>query len=368
MTWTVLLKYVEAWLLLYGTWKRPNVSRPKLWFRYTISFWAMDEDDWRNPTSLDVRLCNQYHYYHKAILQPKSHYFQIIEWSPWPYWLSCSLYALVLLNFVSFNILGCPYISKKVFLFLFSIVVYSLISAFFFWIENILEDYKYYNICSAAVERNALIGILLFIASETMLFFAFFWVFFFNSLEYSVFLGGYWPPYSYSTLHIWSIPFLNTLTLLLSGFLINTFFYTFTQLEELLFNIRQSYFKMVISKSYLLNFFSKLKLARYSLELTAILGFFFLILQAYEYSCLSFSFTDNYYTNIFFILTGLHGLHVLLGLIFILIALLRLNVRSTFLFLFPERSIGFITTVLYWHFVDVVWIFLFIFVYYYNTY
>ncbi len=198
-------------------------------------------------------------------------------------------------------------------------------------------------------------GMMLFIASEIMFFAAFFWMFF----EMAVFnearahipeISGWadtakawstWPPKGIETLDAWQLPLLNTVILLLSGTTV-TWAHHALQVGDR-------------------------KAAKIGLAITVVLGALFTAVQAYEYHHIlhenlffnAEAANSGLYGSIFFMATGFHGFHVLLGTIFLLVCLLRLMAGQ----MTPQKHFGFEAAAWYWHFVDVVWLFLFAFVY-----
>jgi cytochrome c oxidase subunit 3 len=182
---------------------------------------------------------------------------------------------------------------------------------------------------------------MMFIASEVMFFAAWFWAYFDAALYandpqlYSRIenLGGVWPPKGIETLDPWHLPLLNTLILLTSGTTV-----TWAH-HALLENDRQG--------------------LKIGLWLTVLLGLVFTGVQAYEYAHASFGFKGNIYGATFFMATGFHGFHVIVGTIFLTVCLLRAN-RGDFT---PRQHFGFEAAAWYWHFVDVVWLFLFVSIY-----
>lgn len=221
------------------------------------------------------------------------------------------------------------------------------------------------------VQAGLRIGILLFIASEVMFFFAFFWAFFHFSLVPSVAIGNVWPPFGTQELDVWGLPLVNTLLLLTSGATIT---------------VAHAY----IIKDNTDGFF-------WYLFLTILLGITFLFCQAYEYKYgVKFSWRDNVYGSIFFVTTGFHGLHVTIGTLFLAFCWLRHYLASVlpadairntlsqklvsalqalfgynaalgkFWSFTPTHHFGFEAAAWYWHFVDVVWLFLFITVYWWG--
>ena len=178
-------------------------------------------------------------------------------------------------------------------------------------------------------------GMILFIASEVMFFVAWFWAFFSSSLFPSAvdLVGAQWPPKGIEVLDPWGFPLLNTMILLCSGTTV-----TWAH-HALLENDRQG--------------------LKWGLILTVLLGAAFTCVQAYEYGHAAFAFAGNIYGATFFMATGFHGFHVLVGTIFLLVCLFRAYAGH----FTPTQHLGFEFAAWYWHFVDVVWLFLFIAIY-----
>ena len=184
-------------------------------------------------------------------------------------------------------------------------------------------------------------GMILFIASEVMFFVAWFWAFFDASLfsnetiQYGrvAFTGGMWPPKGTEVLDPLNLPLLNTLILLTSGATV-----TWAH-HALLHNDRQG--------------------LKTGLTLTILLGLTFTGVQAWEYAHAPFSFANSIYGATFFMATGFHGAHVIIGTIFLLVCLVRANAGQ----FTPQQHLGFEFAAWYWHFVDVVWLFLFCCIY-----
>lgn len=180
-------------------------------------------------------------------------------------------------------------------------------------------------------------GIILFITSEILFFFAFFWAFFHSSLSPSLEIGCSWPPSAIWPINPFSIPLLNTLLLLSSG-------------------VRVTWAHHALMCG--------CKMAtRRGLVVTIVLGGYFTILQAAEYSTAPFSLADSVYGRTFFVTTGFHGTHVLIGTTLLIICLLR----TTKYQFSKQHHFGFEARAWYWHFVDVVWIFLYVFMYWWGA-
>jgi len=185
------------------------------------------------------------------------------------------------------------------------------------------------------VQKGLKMGMVLFIVSEVLFFFAFFWAFFHSSLAPAVQIGSVWPPVGISVFDPWGIPLLNTLILLLSGLTI-----TYTHHGLLLG------YKDVVKDGFLF---------------TLLLAFLFTFFQGYEYLNAAFSISDGIYGSTFYLATGFHGFHVLIGTLFILVCFLR---RGQFT---VDHHVGFEAAAWYWHFVDVVWLFLFVTIYWWGS-
>ena len=184
------------------------------------------------------------------------------------------------------------------------------------------------------VQHGLRVGMLLFIASEVMFFFAFFWAFFhatipaINAIAHTV-----WPPKGVVPFDTWGLPFLNTLILLTSG-------------------------ATVTIAHHAIRHGDRSKTAFWIL-LTVLLGMLFTALQAYEYAHAAFGFKDGIYSSTFFMATGFHGFHVIVGTLFLLVCFFRVKAGH----FTAEQHVGFEAAAWYWHFVDVVWLFLFTCIY-----
>jgi cytochrome c oxidase subunit 3 len=178
-------------------------------------------------------------------------------------------------------------------------------------------------------------GFILFIMSEVMFFAAWFWSFFKHAMyPMETFSEGQWPPPSIETFDPWHLPLINTLILLCSGAAA-----TWAHHALVHENNRRD--------------------MRNGLILAILLGVVFTVFQAYEYSHAAFGFAGNIYGANFFMATGFHGAHVIIGTVFLAVCLLRLQMGH----FTPEKHVGFEAAAWYWHFVDVVWLFLFASIY-----
>lgn len=261
----------------------------------------------------------------------KNHDYHIIDPSPWP--LTGSVGALIMaIGAVSWMHGGPFYIMCLGLL----VVLYTM----FGWWSDVIKE-AHAGDHTPVVQLHLRYGMILFIASEVMFFVAWFWAFFDASLfadEAKQFArightGGIWPPHDLTVLDPWHLPLFNTVILLLSGTTV-----TWAH-HALLHNDRSS-----------------LKLG---LFFTILLGAIFTAVQIYEYAEAPFTFSNSIYGATFFMATGFHGFHVFIGTVFLLVCLFRaINGHFT-----PERHFGFEAAAWYWHFVDVVWLFLFAVIY-----
>lgn len=216
--------------------------------------------------------------------------------------------------------------------------LFGLLSSVYFWWSCVIREGKDFKLHTLEVVRGLRLGFILFIVSEIMLFFSFFWAFFHSSLSPVDSIGCMWPPFGHEVINPWKLPYVNTLLLLTSGA-------TLTLAHKYLL-LRQSFNK--VRRGIIL-----------PLIATLILALTFLYIQLYEYTNSPFSINNGIYGSTFYMLTGLHGLHVLGGTVFIFVQGIRFFLKH----FTPISHFGFEASIWYWHFVDVVWIFLFIFVY-----
>jgi len=204
------------------------------------------------------------------------------------------------------------------------------------WWRDVSRESSWQGFHSKKVVAGLRIGILLFIASEVLFFFSFFWTFFHRRLAPNLEIGGVWPPMGTIPLNPFQVPLLNTLILLSSGI-------TVTWSHHALLKNNNSRIK-------------------FRLLITILLGAYFTLLQGWEYWDASYAISDSIFGSRFFLATGFHGLHVLIGTIFLIVSYIRhsLNIFS------KTHHLGFEIAIWYWHFVDVVWLFLYTFLYWWS--
>nr|WNH42684.1 cytochrome c oxidase subunit 3 [Neoperla excisa] len=205
------------------------------------------------------------------------------------------------------------------------------------WWRDITREGTFQGLHTLPVTLGLRWGMILFITSEVFFFISFFWAFFHSSLSPTGELGAIWPPAGIIPFNPLQIPLLNTAILLASGV-------TVTWAHHSLMENNHTQ-------------------ALQGLFFTVILGIYFTILQAYEYIEAPFTISDAVYGSTFFVATGFHGLHVIIGISFLLICLIR---HSRFHFS-SNHHFGFEAAAWYWHFVDVVWLFLYISIYWWGS-
>nr|YP_009347406.1 cytochrome c oxidase subunit III [Aporia martineti]APU93514.1 cytochrome c oxidase subunit III [Aporia martineti] len=257
-----------------------------------------------------------------------NHPYHLVDYSPWP--LTGAIGSMTLMTglvkwFHNFdmNLLMLGYI--------------IIILTMYQWWRDVCREGTFQGKHTMLVSKGLRWGMILFIVSEIFFFISFFWAFFHSSLSPNIELGIMWPPSSIIPFNPFQIPLLNTIILITSGL-------TVTWAHHSLMN----------------NNFSQ---TSQSLLLTIILGFYFSMLQAYEYYKAPFSISDSIYGSTFFVSTGFHGLHVIIGTIFLLTCFIRL-INNHFS---KIHHFGFEAAAWYWHFVDVVWLFLYISIYWWGN-
>jgi cytochrome c oxidase subunit 3 len=204
------------------------------------------------------------------------------------------------------------------------------------WFWEVIKEAEFRGFHNPVVQVGMRYGMALFIASEVMFFVAWFWAYFNAALFPPEQIQGQWPPPNVQTFDPWDLPFLNTLILLMSGV-------TVTWAHHAL---REGNRKHMLQ----------------GLALTIFLGACFTAVQAFEYSHAAFGFRDGIYPSTFYMATGFHGFHVLVGTIFLIVCFLRARAGH----FKPEHHFGFEAAAWYWHFVDVVWLFLFCCIYWWG--
>jgi len=258
------------------------------------------------------------------------HNFHMVDPSPWPALGAFGALVLAIgaiLYFHETPVLGMePGIYKL--LPGFVLVILTMV----FWWRDVVRESVREKAHTEEVSTGLRMGMVLFITSEVMFFVAFFWAFFHNALGFST-TTLQWPPEGIVPLDAWELPFYNTVILLTSG--------------------------GTVTRAHIFVEEGDNKRAAKWIFITAALGALFLGLQAYEYVHASFKLVDGVYPSTFYLATGFHGFHVFVGTVFLIVCGFR-AANNQFQ---SHKHIGFQAAAWYWHFVDVVWLFLFVWVY-----
>ena len=261
----------------------------------------------------------------------KNHDYHLVDPSTWPVVSSISVFILAV-GAVQYLHDSSPWVM----LVGLAGVLYSMVV----WWRDVLREANQGD-HTPVVQLHHRYGMILFIASEVMFFVVWFWAYFDASLypgeaiqaSRAALTGGTWPPQGIETFDPWHLPLINTLVLLTSG---TTVTWAHHALQH---GDRQG--------------------LKWGLILTVALGALFTVFQVYEYQHAAFGFSGHIYGSTFYMATGFHGFHVLVGTIFLLVCLMRAMAGQ----FTPQQHFGFEAAAWYWHFVDVVWLFLFVVIY-----
>nr|YP_004221801.1 cytochrome c oxidase subunit III [Pristomyrmex punctatus]BAJ53352.1 cytochrome oxidase subunit III [Pristomyrmex punctatus]BAJ53365.1 cytochrome oxidase subunit III [Pristomyrmex punctatus] len=256
----------------------------------------------------------------------QNHPFHLVTFSPWPILISINLFNnfIYIINwFYSFN-----------YFMMFTLL--STLLCMYQWWRDITREATYQGNHTNYVYKGIRMGMMLFIISEILFFFSFFWAFFHSSLTPNVEIGQLWPPMGIKPFNPFDIPLMNTIILISSGM-------TVTWSHHAMINM---------------NLNETMK----SLILTIMLGLYFSGLQLIEYIEAPFTIADSTYGSTFFIATGFHGIHVMIGSMFLFFCYMRMkNLHFS-----PIHHFGFEAAAWYWHFVDVIWLFLYMSIYWWT--
>nr|DBA43564.1 TPA_asm: COX3 [Bombus haemorrhoidalis] len=250
--------------------------------------------------------------------------FHMVSPSPWPIILSMNLMNLLL------SCILWIYLNNLMLMIMNMII---LILSLSMWFRDIIRESTFQGMHSLYILMMLKLSMIIFIISELFFFISFFWTFFHNSISPSIEINSLWPPKMIKFFNPFEIPLLNSIILISSGFTVT------------------------ISHYNLLN--NKYKSSILNLIITILLGFYFNTMQIFEYINSYFCINDSIYGSIFFLSTGFHGMHVLIGTLMLLYSLIRL-MNNHFSMI---HHINFEFSIWYWHFVDVIWLFIYLFYY-----
>jgi cytochrome c oxidase subunit 3 len=256
-----------------------------------------------------------------------THPFHLVDVSPWPILKSFGLLSGAL-ALVSWLTLGQNNVLVYV------IIFTNLVFILYQWLKDVVREGMagYHTI---PVREGLMLGFIIFLMTEVLLFASFFWAFFHSSLNPSVELAM-WPPKGINAIDCWSVPLLNSILLLSAGFIITWAHHAFLKGEK-----GTSLFGMFIS-----------------ILLIAI----FLVIQYVEYSNTEFTISDSVFGSVFFVLTGLHGLHVMAAILLLSVSMVRAYTDQ----FTSEHCLCLDVSILYFHFTDIVWLGLYLIVYYWG--
>nr|YP_009142298.1 cytochrome c oxidase subunit III [Sclerotia substriata]YP_010538712.1 cytochrome c oxidase subunit III [Sclerotia fui]AKG95427.1 cytochrome c oxidase subunit III [Sclerotia substriata]UYE92323.1 cytochrome c oxidase subunit 3 [Sclerotia fui] len=258
----------------------------------------------------------------------KNHTYHLVEVSPWPILGAFSTMILLTGMIKWFHL----YENN-----LLLIGMICTILVMYQWWRDTTREGTFQGLHTSKVVKGLRWGMILFITSEVLFFVSFFWSFFHSSLSPSIEIGMIWPPKGINPFNPIQIPLLNTIILISSGI-------TVTWAHH---SLMENNYKQCI----------------YSLILTVTLGIYFTMLQAFEYMESPFTIADSVYGSSFFMATGFHGIHVIIGTTFLMVCLIR-QMKNHFSSI---HHFGFEAAAWYWHFVDVVWLFLYISIYWWGS-
>nr|YP_010481477.1 cytochrome c oxidase subunit III [Drawida ghilarovi]UIX22929.1 cytochrome c oxidase subunit III [Drawida ghilarovi]UIX22942.1 cytochrome c oxidase subunit III [Drawida ghilarovi] len=254
--------------------------------------------------------------------------FHLVEYSPWPLTSAAGAFTLAIGLASWFHYHGALCLLMAL-----SLIILSM----FQWWRDVVRESTYLGNHTSNVTYGLRWGMILFISSEVMFFIAFFWAFFHSSLAPTPEIGCCWPPIGINPLNPFSVPLLNTAVLLASGVTVTWAHHSLIAGNRM--NAIQALF------------------------ITISFGLYFTFLQAGEYFAAPFTIADSIYGSTFFVATGFHGLHVLIGSTFLSVCIIRV-----IYFQFSKNHhFGFEAAAWYWHFVDVVWICLYLCIYWWGS-
>lgn len=258
------------------------------------------------------------------------HPFHLVDPSPWPLVASIGALSLTFGGVMFMH----NYSGGGQLLLLGALTVLYVMAT---WWRDVIREASFEGQHTLAVQEGLRLGMILFIVSEVMFFFAFFWAFFTSSLAPVFNIGGVWPPMGLEIISPWGLPLLNTILLLSSGATV-----TWAH-HAIVGGLKQE--------------------SQTALYLTLTFAIYFTTFQALEYIEAPFSMSDGVYGSTFFMATGFHGFHVLIGTIFLSVCAVRLYLDH----FSRQHHFGFEAAAWYWHFVDVVWLILFLGIYWWGA-
>nr|AWX90823.1 cytochrome c oxidase subunit 3 [Cymothoa indica] len=257
-----------------------------------------------------------------------SHPFHLVNMSPWPL---VSIYSA--LGLTTSLVYWFHHSNPYLLMLTIPCVILSMIQ----WWRDIIRESTFQGLHTKKVQKGLKWGMILFITSEVMFFFSFFWAFFHSSLTPTHEIGLMWPPAGIHPLDFAEVPLLNTIILLTSGLTVTWSHHSITE---------KNHSQGLIA-----------------LMMTILLGMYFTFLQALEYYEAPFTLADSIFGSTFFVATGFHGLHVIIGSLFLMVCASRFHSGH----FSSTHHLGFEAAAWYWHFVDIVWLFLYSSIYWWGS-
>lgn len=266
----------------------------------------------------------------KNLVNYQAHPFHLVKPSPWPIYLAFASFGFL------FNLTMLMHnVTNNTWILLWNIITLAYIGLL--WSRDIVAEATYLGEHTSKVSDGLNLGFIIFLVTEFMWFVGVFWAYFHSALSPAVELGEMWPPIGIIPIQATDLPLLNTLILLASGATI-----TYSHHGLIARNWNASV---------------------YGLLFTILLGVIFIICQFIEYKYCSYTMADSVYGSVFFIVTGLHGIHLITGTAVLTVSFYRLyNMQLT-----STKHTGYATAILLWHFLDVMWLFVYIICYYWGV-
>nr|BAX90085.1 cytochrome oxidase subunit 3 [Peltocephalus dumerilianus] len=261
-------------------------------------------------------------------MNKQGHLFHMVNPSPWPFTGATAAFLLTsgMISWFHYNKIQLVIVGMT-----------TMLLTLLQWWRDVVRESTFQGHHTTPVQTNHRYGMVLFITSEVFFFAGFFWAFYHSSLAPTPELGNSWPPTGITPLNAFEVPLLNTAVLLASGVTVTWAHHSLMEAN------RQQTIQ--------------------AMAMTIALGLYFTTLQATEYYEATFTIADSIYGATFFVATGFHGLHVIIGSTFLFICL----IRQTKYHFTSHHHFGFEAAAWYWHFVDVIWLFLYLSIYWWGS-
>nr|QHF17718.1 cytochrome c oxidase subunit III [Vespa basalis] len=261
------------------------------------------------------------------MMHKSNHPYHMVTISPWPLILSINI-MLLLISMIKW------FYFMKINLMIMTIMSMSL--TLIQWWRDIVRESTFQGMHTSNIISNLKLSMILFITSEVFFFISLFWAYFHSSLSPSIEIGMLWPPKNIIMFNPYDIPLLNSIILITSGI-------TITWSHNSLIN-------------------KNINTAWMTLLYTIFLSLLFSTCQYLEYKSAPFTMADSIFGSIFFFVTGFHGIHVIIGTTFLIVCLLRM-ISNHFS---NNHHFGYEAAIWYWHFVDIVWLFVYTWLYWWS--